>query len=214
MAGTTQPETAVAAGGDNLAAAHRALRADPSLQFHFAEYAPAPPPPPWMEALQRFLTSIAPILNVVFWAGAALIVALILFFLVREAARRWPMFSKKQKEAKPAPTPAFQPNAARARALLEEADRLAREGRYSEAARVLLHRSIEDIEQAFLITIGPAATSREIARLDPLSPKGRDVFSRIALAVETSLFGEQPLDATRYAECRAAYADFALGAGA
>ena len=209
MAG--KPVEAAADNTDALAAAHQALRADPNLQFNFPEIQPPPPPPPWAEALGRFLRLIAPLLNDIFWAGAALIVGLILFFLIRESARRWPGFGKR-KQAAAAPAPLFQPTTARARALLEEADRLAREGRYSEAARVLLHRSIEDIENAFRLSIGPAATSREIAQLDPLSPRGRDVFTRIALAVETSLFGGRALDASGYAACREAYSDFALGA--
>jgi len=134
---------------------------------------------------------------------------------VREILRRLPaQWRLGKKQAQETPKPVFRPTATRARALLEEADRLASEGRYSEAVRVLLHRSIEDIERAFPVTISPAQTSREIARLEPLSAQGRDVFTGIAQAVETSLFGGRALDAARFAECRAAYASFALGARA
>jgi hypothetical protein len=208
--------TAAPAAGANdpLIALHHTLRANRDLQFQFQDYAPQPPPP-WLVPLARFLRAFGPYLQIVFWSGVFLIVALIVFVIVREAAQRWGLieFKKNVKPEAPA-APAFKPSASRARALLEEADRLAAQGRYSEAVRVLLHRSIEDIERAYPITIGPSATSREIARLKPLSPHGRDVFGRIAQAVETSLFGERALDQARFAECRSAYATFALGKNA
>ncbi|MBI3438756.1 MAG: DUF4129 domain-containing protein [Proteobacteria bacterium] len=63
------------------------------------------------------------------------------------------------------------------------------------------------------IAIGPALTSREIARLDRLSPQGRATFSGIATAVERSLFGGRTLTPSQYNECREAYAAFALQGG-
>jgi len=60
----------------------------------------------------------------------------VLGFIVREIIRaRWPDLLKK-KPAKPKPAIVdWRPEAATARALLEEADRLAGAGRYAEAAR-------------------------------------------------------------------------------
>lgn len=211
MAQTSQAGAAAAANGADLEQAHRALRADPSLQFELEAVAPPDPPrqtPDWLTALFEIL---GPILQWVFWGGVFLLAALIVALIVREAIRRMPESVDPAADGADAPKPEFRPQHERARALLEEADRLAREGRYSEAARVLLHRSIEDLEAAFPSSIGIAMTSREIARIKPLSEQGRSVFSRIALAVETSLFGGAPLDAARYAECRAAYESFALG---
>jgi hypothetical protein len=145
----------------------------------------------------------------VFWGGVAIVAALILYVIVTEIMRRMPG-RKKEKTAEPTAAPVYRPAVARAKALLEEADRLAAQGRYSEAARVLLHRSIEDLEQVFSLAIGPGLTSREIARLDPLSAHGRDVFSGIARAVERSLFGGHALGASDFQQCREAYASFAL----
>ena len=212
MAGT-ETNSAPNGAGDTLASAHAAMRADHNLQFQFEQSPPPPQPPPWAQAFADLMRAIGPFLQYVFWAGLAAIVILIVFLLLREIAGRWPMFARRVKADKPeAAVPKFKPTAARAQALLEEADRLAREGRFSEAARVLLHRSIEDIERAYPIAIGPALTSREIAQLEPLSSQGRDVFTRIALAVERSLFGERPLDAAGFAACREAYSSFAFGA--
>ena len=211
MAEHASIEAAQSGGGQSLEAAHQALRADPALQFRFQEFIPPEPPPAWLQQFARFLQAIAPVLQWVFWIGVFAIAAAIVVIVVREIIRRLPEKWRWTRKARPAaPAPAFRPSVVRARALLEEADRLANEGRYSKAARVLLHRTIEDIEQSFALTIGPALTSREIARLEPLSPRGRDVFSGIAQAVETSLFGARPLDAQRFAECRAAYAAFAF----
>lgn len=213
MAGTASNEGAVITPERSLEAAHSSMRADQNLQFRFEELPPPEPPPPWLRDFSAFMQSIGPIMRVIFWIGVGVIVAFVLYVLVSEimkrAPARWRFWKRKEKAL--APAPKFKPSAARARTLLEEADRLAAEGRYSEAVRVLLHRSIEDIEQAFPVSISPALTSREIASLDPLSDHGRRVFSGIAAAVETSLFGGRALDRTRFAECRAAYASFALG---
>ncbi|WP_395645231.1 DUF4129 domain-containing protein [Terricaulis sp.] len=209
-ANASEASTQVAAG-DPLAAAHQQMLADDRLQLQFAQFEP-PDPPQWLTPLSDFIRAIAPILQYVFWAGVIIIVALVLWVLVNEIIRRMPARAKAVKAAEPE-KPVYKPTAARARALLEEADRLAAEGRYGEAARVLLHRSIEDFEQVFQMAIGPALTSREVARLEQLSPQGRSVFTGIAQAVETALFAEQPLARERYMQCRDAYASFALQGG-
>jgi hypothetical protein len=189
------------------------MRADPNLQFQFDAYNPPPPSPPpaWLKALSEALSAMAPLLNFVFWGGVIVILLLILYVVATEIIRRWPRRQFKKSPAVIA-KPEYRPAAARARALLEEADRLAAEGRFDEAARVLLHRTIEDIERVFVLAIGPGVTSREIAVMEPLSAQGRDVFSGIARAVETSLFGGRALGAPDFAQCRHAYAAFAVKA--
>jgi hypothetical protein len=192
---------------DSLATAHADLLTDRSLQFEFAAYE-APPPPEWLEPLLRLFQALGPFLGYVFWIGVAAVVLLLLYVIVSEIVRRLP--DRRASDA-PAPKRAeYRPAPARARALMEEADRLAAEGRYGEAVRVLLHRSIEDIENAFGLSIAPGATSREITRIEPLSAQGRTVLTDIARAVEISLFGGRSLAADDFARCRAAYASFAL----
>lgn len=209
MQAQPQAQGVAATGGeDQIAAAHAAMLRDQQLQFHFTEFV-RPEPPRWIGPLADFLRAIAPFLSYIFWGGVAIVVLVIAYALFSEIRRRMPLRSKDAPTPAP-PAPDYRPTATRARALLEEADRLAREGRYSEAARVLLHRSIDDFEDVLKIRIGPALTSREIARLDRLSPQGRTTFSGIAAAVERSLFGGQALTASQYGECREAYAAFAL----
>lgn len=201
-------EPAAVVPEDGLAAAHREMLADPSLQFQFHEFTP-PDPPTWLEPLLRALAGLAPIVSYIFWGGVALTVLVILYLLGSEILRRLPDRARDDAPAAE-PKPEYRPAPARARALLEEADRLAAQGRYSEAVRVLLHRSIEDLERMFALMIGPGLTSREIAALEPLSAQGRDVFGGLARAVEMSLFGGRDLDAGAFARCRETYASFAL----
>jgi hypothetical protein len=200
------------ASTQSFEAAHRHLLSDSALQFKFAAPPPEPQTPEWLKALAEMLQVLAPALNVIFWGGIILIAGLLIYLIVQEIVRRLPGAPKAARTLVSPPKPEFRPTAARAQALLEEADRLAREGRFSEAARVLLHRSINDIEDAFPNLVMPSLTAREIGRLEPLSQRGRDVFGMIARAVERSLFGGRDLDANDFAACRHAYVDFVFGA--
>jgi hypothetical protein len=200
------------AANQSFEAAHRHLLQDSSLQFKFAESPPEPETPEWLRSLADLLQALAPVLNVIFWGGIILIAAAMLYLIVQEIVRRLPGGAKPQAVDAPQAKPEYRPTRARAQALLEEADRLARDGRFSEAARVLLHRSINDIDDAFPDLVMPSSTAREIGRLEPLSPRGRDVFAMISRAVERSLFGGRALDASEFAVCRHAYVDFVFGA--
>ena len=204
---TTGLDPAVSPPAEDIAAAHAAMRADPNLQFNMEQFT-IPEPPEWLDPLLRFLSAIAPLMTYVFWGGVILIVAFILYIIGSDVMRRL-SDRAPDKTRTPVATPEYRPTAARARALLEEADRLAQQGRFNEAVRVLLHRSIEDIERFFAVAIGPSLTSREIARLEPLSAEGRGVFSAIAQAVETSLFGGRTLTNDDFIRARTGYATFA-----
>ena len=200
---------------EQLRAAHDALMRDPTLQFSFAK-APRPPVtqlPPWLQAILKAigqaLNAIAPVLGWVFIGGLVLALAVVLFFLGREFARtRWPdLFKRRRPAAKPEP---WRPEAAVARALLDEADKLAAAGRYAEAVRLILHRSIEEIEGRRPRLVKPAYTAREIGRLSDIPENARDVFVGIAGVVEKSFFGGEALDAPGFAACRKAYERFAF----
>lgn len=193
---------------------HRDLLADPALQFQFERNEAPPETPSWLEPLLRFLEFISPFLSYIFWAGIAIVVGLILYTLIRELMRRLPKHAQDAQGTVDIPVPEYRPAAARAHALLEEADRLAAEGRFGEAVRVLLHRSIEDMEKVFPTAIVPSMTSREISTIEYLSAQGRATFVTIAQAVERSLFAGRPLTADAYADCRRAYEGFALEAPA
>jgi len=198
-----------------LRAAQAQLLRDPSLQFGFgkAQLPPRTELPGWLKAIFQaigdVLNAIAPFLGWIFIGGLAAALAVVLFFILREFARtRWPdLFKKKRRAAKPA---AWRPDAVVARALLEEADKLAAAGRYAEAVRLILHRSIEEIEGRRPRLVKPAYTAREIGRLTDIPENARSVFVGIAGVVEKSFFGGQGLDADGFAACRKAYETFAF----
>jgi hypothetical protein len=204
----------VAEAGASFERAHRDLLADRTLQFHFEQPEKPSDPPYWLKWILDVFEVIAPFMTYIFWAGVAIVAAMILYWIVSELARHLPQKTTEEKRAADVPVPEFRPAAARARALLEEADRLAREGRFGEAVRVLLHRSIEDMDAAYPATIMPSMTSREISLLAYLSAQGRVTFVKIAQAVEASLFAGRALTAEQFAECRKAYESFVFEAPA
>ncbi|CAN7385216.1 DUF4129 domain-containing protein [Phenylobacterium sp. LjRoot164] len=197
--------------GDPLAAAHAELLRDRGFQFDRADFQP-PKTPEWFKWIAEAFQAIAPLLKWVFWIGVAVIAALVLYALVREVLRlRMP--AAKPKTLATEAVPEWRPDVAAARDLLAAADALAAEGRYAEAAHLILLRSVADIESRRPRTVRPALTTREIAGLSALPPSARPAFAQIGRVVERSLFGGAPVQATDYAECRRDYEAFALPAG-
>jgi hypothetical protein len=201
-------EAASATAAVDLTEAHRRLLADKTLQFDFGQAPPPPKPPP--DWLVRLLEFIAPMMKYVFWGLLILAALLIIAFLLREVIKvRWQGRARKLGASAQA-ADAWRPQAARARVLLAEADALAAQGLFAEAAHHLLLHSIQDVEDHRPRTIRPALTSRDIARLEAIPPEPKAAFHRIAQLVETSLFGGRSLGADGFAECRRAYETFAF----
>jgi hypothetical protein len=195
-----------------------ALRADEVIQFAPVQMPPREPPPQWwldfleflgevFGPLAGFFGSIARFLGmsgqVLMWLliGLAVIVAGLLLW------RYLPLLRRRAGETE---APEWTPDAGEASALLEDADRLAAEGRYGEATRLLLKRSVGQIAVARPGLLEPASTAREIAKLGALPESARSAFGTIAERVERSLFALRALDAGDWQAARAAYADFAL----
>jgi hypothetical protein len=201
-------ETADAGTAADFAAAHRELVADPSIQFAFSE--PKPPEVPgWLKWLGEFLVDIFPLLKILFWVGAAAGVIAIAYVVARRlSGSEWPW--RRRRTDADADTPDWRPEEAPARALLGEADALAAAGRYSEAAHLLLFRSIEEIEARRPRLVRPALTSRDIASEPAIPPGPRQAFAAIVMMVERSLFGGRSLGETDWGQCRAAYEEFAF----
>ncbi len=201
---------AAPAWADEFDKHHKELLQRKDLQFEFAKDKAIEPRPQESSWLADFFRALSPIFEMVFWVALALGVAALLWFIGREAWASRFGSDPKVKEKTATQETDYRPEPAKAKALLEEADRLAALGKFDEAARTLLHRSIEDIEQRIPQSIRKAQTSREIAGL-PLLPAGvRAAFAPITQAVERSWFGGRPLDAPGYQVCRKAYSDFAL----
>lgn len=179
---------------------------------------PPPPPPPTPEWLKSLLNAIgnffewsAPAAKPLMWIGIALILLFLLYHFV-PAFARWVdnlRFGRKRGDAD-ADDPVGQAEAGAARALVAEADALAAEGRFAEAVHLLLYRSVEDIEGRRPGLVKPAMTSRDLADAHDLPSVARGAFSRIARAVEISLFGGRSIDAGAWEQCRAAYAELTV----
>lgn len=204
---------AAAAGSERIdpsfAEAHARLIADTSIQFRMTPYKP-PELPSWLRWLGEFLIEIFPLLRVLFWVAVA---GLVLFLLALIAQRFWGIelpWRRRRAAAGEEEETAWRPEEAPARALLREADMLAAEGRYSEAAHLLLFRSIEDIERRRPRLVRPALTSRDIAGAPDLPSGPKSAFGTIVRMVERSLFGGRDLAEPDWRQCRSAYEEFAF----
>jgi hypothetical protein len=197
------PVATTASPGDSaFADAHRQMLADSAIQFDFPEARPQPEPS---------FFDMGPILTIFFWVAVAAIVAFLLYLIAtRLSGAEWPWRRRSGEEAA---TDTWRPEEAEARELLGEADALAAAGRFSEAAHLLLFRSIEDIDEKRPDLVRPALTSRDIAALDAIPGGPRAAFGRIAMLVERSLFAQRPLARLDWDDCRAAYSEFAFAEG-
>ncbi|MGZ3404186.1 MAG: DUF4129 domain-containing protein [Phenylobacterium sp.] len=198
---------AYSASEQKLATAHRALLHARGLQLDFTAAPPPPQTPGWLKSFLEGLIALGPVLKFLFWGGLALGVALVIWFVVREVmATRWRVAKAE------APTD-WRPEAATARALLEDADRLAATGRFNEAIHLLLFRSIEDLAGRRPGLVRPALTSRDIAGLEQMPAPARGAFGRIAEQVERSFFGGRAVSAEDFATARGDYETFAFSEG-
>ncbi len=219
-----------ATGADRLAAAHAALRADPSIQFSLTRPPVPPEPPAWLKTLGRWLADLfrpigrllrwltnlmpdAPYARILLWTLLAGIAAAVIWMIVaRIRSGEWRLPARRRRAG---PTPdadhdEWLPDVAPARAWLREADRLAAEGRHAEAIHYLLFHSIDDIARRRPALRRPSLTSRELASAPMLPAAVRPLFARIAGLVERSLFGGRPVTDGDWQTARTAYADLAL----
>lgn len=192
----------------------QAVRGDATIQYApLPPYRP-PPPPDWLKTLGEWLEKLfAPLGKalglswpVVEWLLIALAALAVLFIAWRLAQ---PLLSR-MRHAPPPAEPEWAPGRAEALALLEDADRLAAEGRFGEAAHLLLQRSVRHIAEVRPEWLMPASTAREIMHMPALPRRARAAFATIAERVERSRYALRALDERDWTEARAAYADFAL----
>ncbi len=204
------------AGDSDFADDWDALRSDGDIQFQPIDLPDATPPetPDWLESLFDFLGDILePVATVfgaawpiIFWVLVAIGAGLIIYAIYRiiDPTR----FGSRKRTIEET---AWVPEEAKALELLEEADRLAGEGRYDEATHLLLMRSVGQIAEIRPDLIEPSSTAREISVLPALPESARKAFGTIAERVERSLFALTSLSADDWQAARRAYSEFALG---
>jgi hypothetical protein len=203
---------------DAVNRAHTAYLADSALQLERPEQDFEPPPPrptpPWLRAIADFLRALGPVFQAIFWAAVALVVAGILYFLFGEAIRlRFGGRAKQNDKPQDDILQDLRPDAAAAHSLLDEADALARQGRFAEAVHLLLFRSIEDIQQRLEGGVPVSLTAREISGLGRLPDRAKRALGPIIQVVERSHFGGRAVDAEGWHEARRSYQAFAFGEG-
>ena len=222
---------AIAATHDARAAgaeAWRTMRAASDLQFAPIIDPPQPRPPEWLLAIGRFLGNVfGAIGRAVDWALGWLVAPIARFFgmnartieialiVVAGAGLVWAAWTLlyprwKARRVGPTPAPEWTPDSQAALALLEDADALAAAGRYDEAARLLLQRSVGEIAASRPDWLAPSSTAREIGANPRLPWRARAAFVVIAREVERSLFALTGLVREDWERARAAYAEFAL----
>lgn len=191
------------------------IEGDGSYQLALENAPPPPQPPAWLrdmlEAIGNFLSALGPLFQALFWVAVIGLVLFLLYLLV-PAVRQWvDGLRGKRPEAEEPEKPAdWRPDHAAARDLLAEADALAAAGDYGAAVRLLLGRSIEDIDRRRPGVLRPALTSRTIAEAPALPSGARQAFAAMAKAVERAHFALRDLTADEWRMARSAYADFAL----
>ena len=195
-------------------AAYDEVRASEAIQFEPLPPPAGDPPPEWLESVYRWLgevlepvgAALVAMWPVLQYLLPAILIALIVWFLVRALA---PLFDGTPRSSQDTPGD-WRPAEQEALALLDDADRLADEGRYDEATHLLLLRSVGQIAAARPELVEPSSTARELAGERQLPDAARRAFGRIAEPVERSLFALRALGQSDWQQARAAYADFAL----
>ncbi|MFL0355611.1 hypothetical protein ACI5KX_03945 [Erythrobacter sp. GH1-10] len=196
------------------------VRDDSDIQFQEIVIPDTPPREPnaiekALEAFFDFLgdllapvgSAIAYAWPVLQWVLLALVVAFVAYLLVNTIG---PLARRNRERRAAEEEPEWAPTRSESLALLEDADRLAAEGRYDEATHLLLRRSVGQIAAARPDWVEPSSTARELAALPPLSEAARGAFATIAERVERSLFALRSLDQSDWEAARKAYAEFAL----
>ncbi|MEZ5998257.1 MAG: hypothetical protein R3B98_06150 [Hyphomonas sp.] len=204
---------------DAVEAAHKAYLKKSGLQLERPEWErpdlpPPKPPPGWLSAIGQFLNALAPLFQILFYAIIAVVVAGFLYFVFGEAIRvRFGKPKLGEDKIGDDILTDIRPDAAAARSLLEEADALARAGKFAEAVHLLLFRSIEDIQTRLEGGVPKSLTAREIGGLGRLPDRARKGLNPIIEIVERSFFGGRVVDADGWQQARASYEDFAFGEG-
>jgi hypothetical protein len=207
------------------------MRGDSAIQFNLTPAEPPPQPPAWLKAFIHWMDKVfEPVGRALNWIGSffpdAAYARILLWTVISlgAAALLWAVYNRIRYGEWRLPLPRrtrvtdvpdeeeWTPEETGARSWLQEADALAREGRFAEAIHHLLFRSIDDIASRRPALVRPALTSRELAASEGLPGRARDLFAGIARLVERSLFGGRPVAEGDWLEARAAYSDFALPA--
>jgi heme exporter protein D len=138
------------------------------------------------------------------WGAIAVALLLIILAVANEVLRR-----RREPPAPEAPKGREEeaPKAALVRPL-DDAERLAQEGRFAEAIHVLLLRTFQELTRAAGVTIAPSWTSREVLGKIWLAPDAREALVELVHVVELTWFGDDVPGEGDWLRCRAQYDRF------
>jgi hypothetical protein len=195
---TGAPAGAQPGGSQDAGARARAILADPRYQTHLPDHeaphqAEARDTPNWQPP------SLPPAAVPAIGAGAALaqtvfivllvVVAVLALGWLGRAVWQWNGGRRSGGAAADTVTEADAPAGPERDPELEDASRLAAEGRYGEAIHALLLAAIHHFAARARMQVPPSRTSRELARLLPLGVESRTAFNELVRSVELYLFG-------------------------
>jgi hypothetical protein len=193
------------------------VRTDSEIQF-VPSQPPKPPELPqwWLDFLAWLGKLLAPVMEALAAAWPILRILLLVLLAAGVLTLLWVILAPYVEQWRGRKRPVeqvWQPQPDAARELLAEAEALAATGQFDQAVRLLLHRSIADIEQRRPHLLRPSSTAREIERFADLPEAPRAMFAVIAGQVERGLFAALPIDESGWRISRDAYAGFALREG-
>ncbi len=148
--------------------------------------------------------ALSPIIAMLMWALLIAGAVIVVFYVIKELAKG----GRKDRvraddpvigeEPVPAPAELDRP--------LEDADALARQGKFAEAIHTLLLRTFQELARASKIS--PHLTSREILAKIPLLTDGRDALGELVAVVELTWFGDDVPGEPEWLRCRAQFDRF------
>lgn len=137
--------------------------------------------------------------------GAAFLIYLIYFIITNLSYFKFAKRPKAKDTKKPDVTQIIEPAGAPADSPLLEFEKLAREGRYTEAIHALLLFSVASIERSLQKSLPRSATGREIVAIAGRSFQVGEPLLQIVREVEISIFGGRARSMEDYDRCLRSY---------
>ncbi|MEL6858007.1 MAG: hypothetical protein AAFO74_06445 [Pseudomonadota bacterium] len=219
-AGQSDPQDTNTISDQRLDQALEAYQADEDLQrerpvadpeFDERELRERNEPGPILRAIANFFSAIGSVLGYLLILLVIIAIAAGLYMVFGEQMTLRGRKKEDKIKANVSVDNTLRPEPTKAKALLEDADALAAQGRFAEAVHLLLFRSIDDIQEKKSGAIGRSLTAREIGSLGLLPEQIRGALTPIIRIVERSFFGGRDVDETGWQEARASYERFAFG---
>ncbi len=169
------------------------------------------PTPPETEPARTPMTIPGWLIEAILWIVAAIVAVMIAVFLYNALQNRSGLRLNRDRRSEDAVT-VETPVSARQKAIdsrtLEEADKLAAEGRFAEAIHLLLLVAMDRLRRELGGRVPPALTSREVLRLAPVPAPAAVPLERMVSLSEIKHFGGRDAAAPDYDQCRADFLRF------